>query len=223
MSHLFRTARYAGHNREEEKRDQVRSVAGFLVSLSSILVLTIVVPARAQQGMATVLIQTQLGDIQVEVDTIKAPLTARNFLRYVDAGFYSGGEFHRTVKLDNQPNNKVLIEVVQAGINPKYEQQSFPPLELERTSVTGLLHKNGTISMARGAPHSATSDFFICIGDQPSLDFGGMRNPDEQGFAAFGQIRKGMEIVKKIQTSPAEGQKLMPPIKIHAAFGVPAK
>jgi peptidyl-prolyl cis-trans isomerase A (cyclophilin A) len=185
--------------------------------------MTFVGPALAQHGTVSVLIQTELGDIQVDVDTIKAPLTARNFLRYVDAGFYGGGEFHRTVKLDNQPNNKVLIEVIQGGINPKNEQQSFPPLELERTSVTGLLHKNGTISMARGAPNSATSDFFLCIGDQPSLDFGGKRNPDGQGFAAFGQVTKGMEIVKKIQASPAVGQKLVPPIKILAGYRIPAK
>jgi peptidyl-prolyl cis-trans isomerase A (cyclophilin A) len=220
---LFWAARYAGYNREEETRDEVRLVAGFLIWLIATLVVAVTIPARGQQRTVSVLIQTQLGDMQVEVDTLKAPLTARNFLRYVDAGFYNGGQFHRTVKLDNQPHSKILIEVIQAGINPENEQRSFPPLGLERTNVTGLLHKNGTISMARGEPNTATSDFFICIGDQPSLDFGGRRNPDRQGFAAFGQVTNGLEVAGKIQASPAEGQKLMPPIKIHAAFRVAAK
>lgn len=162
----------------------------------------------------TVLIDTELGNIEVDLYTKKAPIAVQNFLKYVDGGFYNGGLFHRTVKLDNQPDKKILIEVIQAGINPEKEKKSFPPIQLERTNKTGLRHKNGTISMARDTPNSATSDFFICIGDQPSLDYGGKRNPDGQGFAAFGKVVKGMNVVKKIQMSPAEGQKLTPPVKI---------
>ena len=106
------------------------------------------------------------------------------------------------------------IEVIQAGINPDKEKDEFKPIKLERTKDTGLKHKDGTISMARDGPDTATSDFFICIGDQPELDFGGKRNPDGQGFAAFGQVVKGMDVVKKIQKSTAEKQMLKPPVKI---------
>jgi peptidyl-prolyl cis-trans isomerase A (cyclophilin A) len=160
-----------------------------------------------------VLIRTAAGDIEVELDA-KAPNTVANFLRYVDGGFYDGGRFHRTVKADNQPDNKVKIEVIQGGINPAKEKEEFPPVKLERTRDSGLKHTDGTISMARDGPDTATSDFFICIGDQPELDFGGKRNPDGQGFASFGKVVKGMDVVRKIQQSPAEGQTLKPPVKI---------
>jgi peptidyl-prolyl cis-trans isomerase A (cyclophilin A) len=162
----------------------------------------------------SVLIVTELGNIEVDLYPKKAPITVQNFLKYVDGGLYNGGVFHRTVKLDNQPGKNVLIEVIQAGINQDRVKESFPPIKLEPTNKTGLRHKNGTISMARDTPNSATSDFFICIGDQPSLDYGGKRNPDGQGFAAFGRVVKGMDVVKKIQTLPAEGQALTPAVRI---------
>src|SRR5713226_8291520 len=161
-----------------------------------------------------VLIQTEKGDIKVELNAAEAPITVANFLKYVDAKFYDDGRFHRTVKPDNQPDNKIKIEVIQAGINPDKAKQEFAAIKLERTRDTKLSHKDGTISMARDGPDTATSDFFICIGDQPELDLGGKRNPDGQGFAAFGRVVKGMDVVKKIQTAPAEGQLLMPPVKI---------
>ena len=172
-----------------------------------------------------VLVQTELGDIVVEVDQAKAPATAANFLRYVDAGHYDGGSWHRTVKPDNQPESTIKIEVIQAGVHPDQAKSGFPPIALERTSVTGLLHKDGVISMARGGPDSATSGWFICINDQPSLDFGGQRNPDGQGFAAFGRVVSGMDVVRKIQAAPSsadrktntEAQRLTPPIKIVRA------
>jgi len=120
--------------------------------------------------------------------------------------------------MQNQPDNQIKIEVIQANINPARRPDAFPPIALERTSVTGLHHLDGTISMGRSAsPDSAASEIFICIGDQPSLDFGGMRNPDGQGFAAFGQVVHGMDVVRKIQTSPAEKQKLVPAIGITGA------
>jgi len=159
---------------------------------------------------------TDLGDFEVAVDTARAPATAANFLKYVDGGFYNGGVFHRTVKLDNQPGKNVLIEVVQAGANPS-SGTGFPAIALERTNKTGITHRNGTISMARDAADTATSDFFICINDQPSLDFGGKRNPDGQGFAAFGNVVSGMDVVRKIQAAPADGQKLTPPVRILSA------
>ena len=162
-------------------------------------------------------LETALGAIDVALDPDRAPVTVANFLRYLDGGFYDGGRFHRTVKPDNQPDNDVRIEVIQGGVNPERAAETGPPIELERTTLTGLAHRDGTISMARFTPDSAVSDFFFCIGDQPELDFGGARNPDGQGFAAFGQVIAGMDTVKQIQQSPAEAQGLTPPITITAA------
>ena len=174
--------------------------------------------AHSAEGPVRVLVQTERGDIVLEVDATHAPLTAANFLRYVDAGHYDGGTFHRTVKMDNQPDSPVKIEVIQAGVNPDRVTNGFPPISLERTSVTGLRHEDGTISMARGQPDSASSGWFICINDQPSLDFGGARNPDGQGFAAFGRVLQGMDVVRAIQRAPnTDAQRLTPPIKILRA------
>jgi peptidyl-prolyl cis-trans isomerase A (cyclophilin A) len=169
--------------------------------------------SAAAQVLPRVIIETRLGNIEVEVDTIKAPITSANFLRYVDLGFYRFGRFHRTVRDDNQPNNKVKIAVIQAGLD-SFRVKDFPPIALERTKVTGLSHKDGTISMARDGPDTATSEFFICLGDQKELDYGGKRNPDGQGFAAFGRVVLGMDVVAKIHRSPATSQRLMPPIAI---------
>ena len=167
-----------------------------------------------------VLLHTELGDIEVEVDAARAPITAANFLRYVDSGFYNGGRFHRTVTPQNQPLNKIKIEVIQGGADPAREKQGFAPILLERTSKTGLNHRDGVISMARDGPDTATSDFFICIGDQPELNFGGKRNPDGQGFASFGHVVRGMAVVRKIQAAHADGQKLTPAIRILSAARV---
>jgi peptidyl-prolyl cis-trans isomerase A (cyclophilin A) len=174
------------------------------------------------QATVRVRVQTELGDLILELDPKRAPGTTNNFLRYVDAGHYDGGTFHRTVKMDNQPESPVKIEVIQAGVNPDRAKDGFPVIMLERTSMTGITHKDGVVSMARGAPNSATSGWFICINDQPSLDFRGARNPDGQGFAAFGRVVSGMDVVRKIQQAPsssdrktnAEAQRLTPPIKI---------
>ena len=139
----------------------------------------------------------------------------------VDAGRYDGGRFHRTVRPDTETRQDVAIEVIQGGVAPKREKDDFPPIALERTTVTGLRHRDGTLSMARAEPDTATSDFFICIGDQPLLDFGGASNPDGQGFAAFGRVVRGMEIVRQIQAAPAQGQALTPPVQILTARRLP--
>ena len=159
-------------------------------------------------------ISTNLGEMEVELDTAQAPATVANFLRYVDADHYNGGQFHRTVTMNNQPNNDVKIEVIQASVNPARSDDGFGPITLERTTVTGLRHLNGAISMARGAPDSATASVFFCIGDQPSLDFGGNRNADGQGFAAFGRVVAGLDVLRQIQGQPAETQRLNPPVSI---------
>jgi peptidyl-prolyl cis-trans isomerase A (cyclophilin A) len=147
-------------------------------------------------------------------------VTTANFLRYVLKGFYSDGEFFRTVTATNQPNDAIKIAVVQAGASAEREDGSFDPIALERTGETGLRHLDGSISMARSGPDSATHSFFICIGDQPELDFGGMRNPDGQGFAAFGQVVEGMDLVREIHAMPADGQSLNPPLSIQRAVRV---
>ncbi len=159
-----------------------------------------------------VLIKTELGQIAVEICQDKAPVTAANFLKYVDAKLYDGSVFHRTVTLDNQPDNAVKIEVIQGGQLSR--EKCFPAIKLEQTSATGIKHLDGVISMARGGPDTATSSFFFCINDQPELDFGGKRNADGQGFAAFGRVIAGMEVVRTIQKQPADGQNLKPPVKI---------
>ena len=159
-----------------------------------------------------VLMKTELGDITVEIFADKAPITAANFLKYIDSRLYDGSIFHRTVTMDNQPKDEIKIEVIQGGQLAR--EKEFPAIPLERTSVTGVKHTDGAISMARGGPDTATSSFFFCVGDQPELDFGGRRNKDGQGFAAFGRVVAGIDVVKKIHQAPKENQSLKPPIKI---------
>lgn len=181
--------------------------------LCALVVESIPTAGAEAQAFPRVIIETDLGTIEVEIDTVHAPLTAANFLRYVDLGFYRFSRFHRTVRADNQPDSKVKIVVVQAGLD-SLRVKDFPPIKLERTSVTKLQHKDGTISMARDGPDTATSDFFICVGDQPALDYGGKRNPDGQGFAAFGRVVLGMDVVRRINAAPATGQTLRPAVPI---------
>ena len=175
------------------------------------LMLLAIPMANAAQN-PKVLIKTELGDITIEIFADKAPITAANFLKYVEDKLYDGSVFHRTVTMDNQPKDEIKIEVIQGGQLAR--DKEFLAIMLERTSVTGVKHTDGVISMARGGPDSATSSFFFCVGDQPELDFGGRRNKDGQGFAAFGKVVAGMDVVKKIHQSPKENQSLKPPIKI---------
>jgi len=200
----------------------MRVARSIVTTAAAAAIAVVMFQAGAAQGPVRVLVQTELGDIVLEVDTQHAPRTAANFLRYLDAGQYDGGAFHRTVKMDNQPDSPVKIEVIQAGVSPNRTKEGFPPIAIERTSETGLRHTDGAISMARSQPDSATSGWFICINDQPSLDFGGARNPDGQGFAAFGRVVQGMDVVRKIQRAPnSDAQRLTPPITILKAARVP--
>jgi peptidyl-prolyl cis-trans isomerase A (cyclophilin A) len=177
-------------------------------------------PIAPQKGDTTqairIAIRTVYGTIELDLYRRAAPATVENFMRYIDGGYWTGGIFHRTVKPDNQPDkaDSVKIQVIQGAVGDIYRQYALPPIELETTQQTGLKHLDGTISMARDEPNTAQYEFFICIGNQPSLDFGGKRNPDGQGFAAFGRVTKGMDIVKKIQQSKAAGQTLTPPVLI---------
>lgn len=166
--------------------------------------------------VVSVSVYTSEGRIDLNVDTLAAPITTSNFLRYVDSGMYDGGSFFRVVRMDNQPEDSIRIEVIQGRANMAFNEQFFEPIQLERTSETGLYHVDGAISMARGGPDTATHSFFFTIGDQPSLDFGGKRNPDGQGFAAFGQVTRGMDVIKAIQQGDADQQTLLTPIVIDS-------
>jgi peptidyl-prolyl cis-trans isomerase A (cyclophilin A) len=198
--------------------------------LACAIVATVAVSSRAHRASAqtpqiAVRLETAAGRIEIAVDPTRAPITVDNFLKCVDAGLYDGGRFHRATRAENYVvslPNRPLLEVVQAGIDPAKKPKAFPPIPLERTSVTGLKHVVGTVSMARGASaDTATSDFFILLNDQPSLDFGGRRFDDEQGAAAFGRVVSGMDVVRKIQQQPTTGQSLTPPIAIISAKRVP--
>ena len=179
-------------------------------------------PARAQTPPAPrVVIETEAGAIEVVLDAAAAPVTTANFLRYVNDGFYDGAAFYRTVTASNQPDDAVRIAVIQGGVDGTRPARA--PIALEATSVTGLRHRDGTISMARNGPDTATSEFFICVGDQPELDAAGRRNPDGRGFAAFGQVVSGMEVVRAIHGRPAAGQRLAPPVRIVSMRVVPGR
>lgn len=165
-----------------------------LITIFALLLQLYTLPALSQK----VRIKTTEGNITIELYADKAPITVANFLKYVDEKRYTNGKFYRVVRLDNQANSPVKIEVIQGGVQND-SSKMLPPIQQETTQSTGLRHVDGTISMARTAPNSGGSEFFICINDQPELDFGGKRNPDGQGFAAFGKVIKGMKVVRKIQ------------------------
>ena len=161
-----------------------------------------------------VLMKTGLGNITLELYPKKAPITVANFLKYIEENRLNGATFYRTVTPNNQPDNDIRIEVIQGGLYEDDHPNTLPPIAHETTTVSGILHKDGVISMARNEPGTATSEFFICVGDQSSLDYSGQRNPDGQGFAAFGKVIDGMDVVRQIQQAQADGQWLKPRIKI---------
>lgn len=167
------------------------------------------------QQLPVVVFQTSLGNISCEVDTVNAPLTANNFLKHIQKGTYDHAVFYRVVRQDNQPKNDVKIEVIQGGVFTEAQLEKIKPIRHESTKETGLKHLSGTLSMARMEPGSASTEFFICVGDQPSLDFGGKRNPDGQGFAAFGRVIDGMGTVRKIQNLKDKNQTLIEPVRVR--------
>ena len=179
----------------------------------TVIIILFVILSTVAQKKEVCYINTSMGKITVELYPKKAPITVANFLKYVDAHLYDNSSFFRAVTLNNQPKDSIKIEVIQGGEIDS--TKIFAPIVLETTKQTRLTHKNGTLSMARDKPNSATTNFFICINDQPSLDYGGKRNKDGQGFAAFGTVIKGMEIVKKIQQlHPEQEQYFKPEIQI---------
>jgi peptidyl-prolyl cis-trans isomerase A (cyclophilin A) len=189
-----------------------------IVRTITLVVVGSLVSAGCGDPQPQVMIETPLGDITIEVYQNRAPITATNFLRLVDEGRFVGASFYRSVTLTNQPYDSVKIEVIQGGLGDAGED--VPPIEHEATNVTGIHHADGVVSMARREPGTASSEIFICIGDQPELDAGGTRNPDRQGFAAFGRVIGGMDVVRSIQHQPVEGQKLVPPVPMMKVYRV---
>jgi peptidyl-prolyl cis-trans isomerase A (cyclophilin A) len=152
-----------------------------------------------------VVMTTDAGVIELELYPDKAPVTSANFLRYVDEGRYAGAQFYRVVRARTDPNPNAPIQVIQGGIDSDaHRGQMLAPIAHETTGATGISHTDGVISMARDGPGTATSEFFITLGDNSSLDQGGKRNPDGAGYAAFGRVTKGMEVVRAIQAMPSD-------------------
>jgi peptidyl-prolyl cis-trans isomerase A (cyclophilin A) len=179
----------------------------------SIMFITLVFACLSQK-LPIITMKTSVGKIVCEIDTVHAPVTALNFLKNIELKTYKDAVFYRVVRLDNQPLSNIKIEVIQGGLFFDEKIDSQKPIPHETTKATGLKHLDGTLSMARNQPGTASTEFFICIGDQPSLDFGGMRNPDGQGFAAFGKVINGMDVVRKIQLQKDTSQYLVEPVKI---------
>lgn len=164
-----------------------------------------------------VLIQTGFGEIELELYAKQAPKTVEAFLRYVDSGYYKNSQFYRVLTIDNQPSNAPKTELIQGGIwKTNYSlASSLQGIAHESTEMTGIEHKDGTISLARGAPGTAASEFFICIGRQKGLDAGGENIADKLGFAAFGRVVKGMSVVRKIYRQRESEQYFRPPVPIY--------
>ncbi|BAX78724.1 peptidylprolyl isomerase [Labilibaculum antarcticum] len=182
------------------------------IYLLLVSVLTLSNCANAQNPKVE--ITTTLGTIELEIFEDKAPVTARYFMQNVDNNVFKDACFYRVVRMDNQPNSDIKIEVIQGGLYFEELVDQKPTIAHETTKETGILHTNGVISLARNNPGSASTEFFICVGEQPNLDFEGMRNPDGQGFAAFGKVTKGMDVVKLIQEQKDNGQMLVERIDI---------
>ncbi len=186
--------------------------------LIPILLLAILASCTNKQSLPKVEIQTQSGSIVIELDTINAPITAKNFIRIVEQGVIDQSTFYRVVRQDNQPQSKNKIEVIQGGLFHDSIIDQYPTIAHETTAQTGIKHLDGVISMARYEPGTASTEFFICVGDQPALDFGGGRNSDSQGFAAFGRVVKGMDVARKIQQMKDKDQLLIQPLIIQKAI-----
>jgi peptidyl-prolyl cis-trans isomerase A (cyclophilin A) len=162
-----------------------------------------------------VIIKTKAGDITVKLYPAKAPNTVSAFLSYVDSGFYENSSFYRILSKDNQPMGANAAELIQGGVyKTSKNRNQLPGIPHEPTSQTGILHKHGTVSMARLEAGSATTEFFICIGDNPTFDAGGNSQSDNLGYAAFGNVVKGMDVVLRIYNRPEENQEFNPPVGI---------
>ena len=182
--------------------------------------------AASAESNPNVIFETELGAIEVELFVDQAPASTGSVLKLVDQGLYNGEGFYRVVRPNNDNGNPV-ISVIQGGVLDPLVAQTVELVEHETTDQTGLKHLDGVVSLARTGGSGSGATFFICIGDQPSLDFGGARNADGQGFAAFGRVTSGMDVVRSInqltetRTDPnpyVQNQILLNPIKITRAY-----
>jgi peptidyl-prolyl cis-trans isomerase A (cyclophilin A) len=185
--------------------------------ISGILLFAFLIGCSRYEGTNPhVQIVTKYGDIELELFADKAPKTVAAFLRNIDSGWYRNSTFYRILSVENQPSDAIKTELIQGGVwKTKYSlSKRLEGTPHEPTNQTGILHTNGTISMARTEPGTATTEFFICIENQPGLDFGGQNNADGLGYAAFGRVVKGMDIVRKIYRLPEDDQAFDPPVFI---------
>ena len=162
-------------------------------------------------------IRTRIGNIEVVLYPDKAPQTVRAILSYIDSGFYKDASFYRVLNMDNQPSDAPKAELIQGGLWNKRgaRRDQIPGIPHESTRETGILHTDGVVSLARQEPGTANTEFFICVGDQPGFDYGGENNPDGQGYAAFGKVTKGLDIVRRIYDMPEEEQYFDPAVPIY--------
>lgn len=162
-----------------------------------------------------ILIQTSLGNIDAELYTDKAPVTVAAFLSYIDSGFFKNSSFYRVVYNDVFGNDDDA-GVVQGGIWQSNNElaKKLPGIAHESPAKTGLSHVSGTLSLARTTAGSANTEFFICIADQTGFDDNEDLNPDGLGFAAFGKVTSGMDIIRKIHRQPANGDVFVKPVVI---------
>ncbi len=191
--------------------------------------------------MIKICMETTLGNLILALEDEKAPVTTNHFLRYVDEGYYDGSSFFRSTTDQNQPYNDVKIHVLQGGLsNDSFDNHlkenlnpamrltdedvyngPYGKITVEPTNKTGLKHLAGTISMGRMATIDSVDDgFFICVEDEPELDFGGKRHGDGHGFPAFGQVIEGMEIIKQINQLPTIGQLIKDKVIINKVYRV---
>src|SRR5215471_20599314 len=181
-----------------------------------ILISILSIACKATYKNPHVEIQTKLGDIELELYPDQAPKSVAAFLSYVDSGYYKDCTFYRVLRDDNQPSDAPKAELIQGGLwANRGKRPDLPGIPHESTQQTHILHKEGVISLARTAPGTATTEFFICMDDEPGLDYGGENNPDKQGYASFGKVVKGMDVVKQIYSQSENDQYFDPPIAIY--------
>jgi peptidyl-prolyl cis-trans isomerase A (cyclophilin A) len=183
----------------------------------AICVLTLLGCNTTRQKNPHIEIQTRIGNIELELFAEQAPQTVHAIVSYIDSGLYKNASFYRVLNMNNQPSDAPKAELIQGGLWNKKDVQRdlLKGIPHETTRQTGILHTNGVISLARQEPGTANTEFFICIGDQPGFDYGGENNPDRQGYAAFGKVVRGMDIVRRIYDMPDEDQYFDPPVEIY--------